>query len=158
MWWSSRSVPWETIYCYWVMIYDSISHETLQFHVSKLVLNYHMNERGAITIASNACCLQGVFNPNMRFTAKPWLIENSFWNSTTNRRNMFLLFSLLATANMEIQELREILQEIATILIFSWNISLYLDLDWFHNQSWPWKTMRRTKKELLRGIIPCDVL
>ena len=45
MWWSSRSLPWETIYCYWVMIYDSISHETLQFHVSKLVLNYHMNGR-----------------------------------------------------------------------------------------------------------------
>ena len=114
--------------------------------------------RGAITIASNACCLQGVFNPNMRFTAKPWLIENSFWNSTTNRRNMFLLFSLLATTIVEIQELREILQEIATILIYSWNISLYLALDWFHNQSWPWKTMRRTRKELLRGIIPCDVL
>ena len=71
----------------------------------------------------------------MRFTAKPWLIENSFWNSTTNRRNMFLLFSLLATAIVEIQELREILQEIATILIYSWNISLYLALDWFHNQS-----------------------
>ena len=92
---------------------------------------------------------------NKEFSTLIWdLLLNLGWLRTvsgTPPQIDAICFSGFPYCQLQLWRYREeILQEIATILIFSWNISLYLDLDWFHNQSWPWNHAKDEERVVTR--------